>query len=115
MDIYLRYTSRGVREEDLHRAFSPFGEVQYAAIVTHEATGEPIGIGIVQMASEEQAKIALANLPYLSVDGAPLILDESRTGVGRRTGLERRVGSRPPIERRTETRRPDLRVGLSVS
>ena len=54
MEIYVRYTSRGVSEDDLVRAFSTFGEVRSATIVKHDATGEPIGIGVVQMSTESK-------------------------------------------------------------
>lgn len=115
MEIYVRYASRGVSEDDLLRAFSTFGEVQSAAIVKHESTGEPIGIGVVQMSTEEQANIALSNLNEINIDGAPLILDEFRSGTGRRTGMERRVGNRPPLDRRTDERRDMVRVSLPVA
>lgn len=115
MEIFVRYASRGVSEDDLVRAFSTFGEVRSATIVKHDATGEPIGIGMVQMSTKEQASIALSNLGDVNVDGAPLILDESRSGVGRRTGLERRVGERPPLDRRTSARRDTVRAGLHVA
>ena len=115
MEIYVRYASRGVSQDDLVRAFSPFGEVRLATIVKHDATGEPIGIGVVRMSTEEQANIALSNLGDIKVDGAPLILDEFRSGVGRRTGMERRVGARPPLDRRTSDRRDMARVGLHVA
>ena len=115
MEIYVRYASRAVSEDNLCCALTDFGVVQSATIIKHESTGEPIGIAIIEMSSPEQAHVVLSNLRHVSVAGAPLILDEGRTGIGRQTGQERRSDSRARIDLRVNDRRDSIRANMDAA
>ena len=107
MEIYVGSASRGVSEDNIRRAFREFGEVESATIVTQESTGEPIGIAVIPMSNVEQGGCPDQSASHHRRRRA-LELDEYRSGVGRRTGLERRTESRAAMGRRTRSTSRDI-------
>ncbi len=67
-DLYVRNISREATEEEVRKLFSVIGKVSYIHLVTDARTGEFKGCGYVKMASEAEAREAIASL-----DGALLI------------------------------------------
>lgn len=72
--------------EDLRALFEPYGTVENARIVTDRETGRSRGFGFVDMAEDELAERAIAELNNYEYGGRPLTVNEalSRQGGGTR-------------------------------
>lgn len=72
--------------EDLRALFEPYGTVENARIVTDRETGRSRGFGFVDMAEDEMADRAIAELNNYEYGGRPLTVNEalSRQGGGPR-------------------------------
>src|SRR4030095_5262979 len=78
MNIYVGNLSWGLKDQDLANLFAPFGEVTSAKIVTDKFTQRSKGFGFVEMASDEEAQAAIAQLNGSEVEGRSLVVNESR-------------------------------------
>ena len=78
MNIYVGNLSWGLKDQDLANLFAPFGEVSSAKIVTDKFTQRSKGFGFVEMASDEEAQAAIAQLNGTEVEGRSLVVNESR-------------------------------------
>ena len=78
MNIYVGNLSWGLKDQDLANLFAPFGEVSSAKIVTDKFTQRSKGFGFVEMANDEEAQAAIAQLNGTEVEGRSLVVNESR-------------------------------------
>jgi RNA recognition motif-containing protein len=78
MNIYVGNLSWGLKDQDLANLFAPFGEVSSAKIVTDKFTQRSKGFGFVEMANNEEAQAAIAQLNGTEVEGRNLVVNESR-------------------------------------
>jgi len=78
MNIYVGNLSWGLKDQDLANLFAPFGEVTSAKIVTDKFTQRSKGFGFVEMANDEEAQAAIAQLNGSEVEGRSLVVNESR-------------------------------------
>jgi RNA recognition motif-containing protein len=78
MNIYVGNLSWGLKDQDLANLFAPFGEVASAKIVMDKFTQRSKGFGFVEMANDEQAQAAIAQLNGSEVEGRNLVVNESR-------------------------------------
>jgi RNA recognition motif-containing protein len=78
MNIYVGNLSWNLKDQDLANLFTPYGEVASAKIVMDKFTQRSKGFGFVEMASDEQAQAAIAQLNGSEVDGRNLVVNESR-------------------------------------
>src|SRR3954462_12572116 len=78
MNIYVGNLSWGLKDQDLSNLFAPFGEVTSAKIVTDKFTQRSKGFGFVEMANDEEAQAAIAQLNGTEVEGRSLVVNESR-------------------------------------
>jgi RNA recognition motif-containing protein len=78
MNIYVGNLSWNLKDQDLANLFTPFGEVASAKIVMDKFTQRSKGFGFVEMANDEQAQAAIAQLNGSEVDGRNLVVNESR-------------------------------------
>ena len=78
MNIYVGNLSWGLKDQDLANLFAPFVEVSSAKIVTDKFTQRSKGFGFVEMASDEEAQAAIAQLNGTEVEGRSLVVNESR-------------------------------------
>lgn len=62
----------------LEQLFARVGEVSFASIVKDHETGRPRGFGFVEMASDEAAQKAIAELHQSEVEGRALVVNEAR-------------------------------------
>jgi RNA recognition motif-containing protein len=83
--IYVGNLSYSTSEGELRDAFSPYGEVRDAKIVTDRETGQPRGFAFVEMSNESEAKAAIDALHGQSLGGRTLTVNEAQ---------ERPAGSR---------------------
>ncbi|WP_089726713.1 RNA recognition motif domain-containing protein [Candidatus Thiosymbion oneisti] len=67
MNIYVGNLAYGVTQDELHEAFSAYGQVESANLVTDRDTGTSKGFGFVEMPSNAEADAAIKAL-----NGTPL-------------------------------------------
>jgi RNA recognition motif-containing protein len=85
--LYVGNLSYQMTEEALRDIFAPKGEVLSAKIITDAATGRSKGFGFVEMASDEDADKAIAELNGTTVQDRAINVSEARP--------QRERGSRP--------------------
>ena len=78
MNIYVGNLSWNLKDQDLANLFTPYGEVASAKIVMDKFTQRSKGFGFVEMANDEHAQAAIAQLNGSEVDGRNLVVNESR-------------------------------------
>ncbi len=73
-------------EVELKEAFSAFGEVKSAKVITDRETGRSRGFGFIEFDNAEDGKAAIAELNGALVDGRNIVVNEAenkpRTGGG---------------------------------
>jgi len=96
MNIYVGNLSYSTTDEDLRQAFSAHGEVTSVNIIKDRFSGESRGFGFVEMATNEEAQAAIANLNGTELGGRTLNVNEARPrtegGGGGGRGGDRRGG-----------------------
>jgi RNA recognition motif-containing protein len=90
MNIYVGNLSYQVTEEDLKKAFEPFGQVDSVNIIKDKFSGQSKGFGFVEMPSLGEAQAAISELNGKDLKGRTLNVNEARPrtegGGGRRGG-----------------------------
>ena len=74
---------------ELLSAFSEYGQVASARVITDRYSGRPRGFGFVEMANDEEAQAAIDGLNGKDMKGRPLTVNQARpreAGGGRRPG-----------------------------
>lgn len=90
--LYVGNLPYQMTEDSLKDIFSPIGEVLSAKIITDAATGRSKGFGFVEMASDEEADKAIADLNGTSVMDRAINVSEARPQTDR--GGSGRTGQR---------------------
>jgi RNA recognition motif-containing protein len=78
MNIYVSNLSFNVQDEDLREFFTEYGEVTSAKVITDKFTGKSRGFGFVEMADDEAAKKAIAELDQATVEGRSIRVMEAK-------------------------------------
>ena len=78
MDIYVGNLAYSTNDESLKDAFSAYGEVTSARVVTDRMTGRSKGFGFVEMPDRAQAQAAIDALNGKDIDGRALRVNESQ-------------------------------------
>ena len=78
MDIYVGNLAYSTNDESLKEAFSAYGEVTSARVVTDRMTGRSKGFGFVEMPDRTQAQAAIDALNGKELDGRALRVNESQ-------------------------------------
>lgn len=78
MNIYVGNLSWSMTDEDLTNLFTQYGTVTSGKILKDKMNGRSKGFGFVEMADDEAAKTAIANLNETEVMGRKLIVNESQ-------------------------------------
>jgi RNA recognition motif-containing protein len=76
--LYVGNLSYQTTDQTLHALFSEAGNVTSAQVVTDRFTSQSRGFGFVEMATEDEAKKAIAQMNGREVDGRSLAVNESR-------------------------------------
>lgn len=74
MNIFVAKLNFKTRKEDLERAFSQFGEVSSAKVVTDRDTGRSKGFGFVEMPNDDEGNRAIAALNETELDGRTIVV-----------------------------------------
>lgn len=78
MNIYVGNLPYDTDETELSTVFSPYGSVTRARIVTDRETGRSRGFGFVEMASDDEARVAIEALNGTKMGGRTLVVNEAR-------------------------------------
>jgi RNA recognition motif-containing protein len=78
MNIYIGNLPYGVSEEDLREAFSQFGQVQSANIITDKFSGRSKGFGFVDMPNDGEAREAIESMNDKDFKGRTIKVNEAR-------------------------------------
>ena len=78
MNIFVAKLNFKTRKEDLEKAFSQFGQVSSAKVVTDRDTGRSKGFGFVEMPNDAEAKKAIAELHQAELEGRSITVNEAR-------------------------------------
>jgi RNA recognition motif-containing protein len=80
--LFVGNLSFSTTDQSLQDAFSQFGSVESAKIITDRVTGRSRGFGFVEMASPDEAKSAIDKLNGTPLDGRNLTVSEARPSEG---------------------------------
>jgi len=78
MNIYVGNLRYNMSEDALKEIFEEYGQVASVKIIRDRFSGESKGFGFVEMASDDDAKKAIAELNGKEVDGRALRVNEAR-------------------------------------
>ena len=78
MNIYVGNLSREVTEDELRKAFEPFGQVTSVNIIKDRYSNESRGFGFVEMATKSEAQAAITGLNGTSLGDRTLSVSEAR-------------------------------------
>lgn len=84
MNIYAGNLSYNTQDNELHDAFSEFGEVASAKVIMDRDTGRSKGFGFVEMANDDDGKKAIEALDGTDLDGRTIKVNEARPRPDRR-------------------------------
>ncbi|GAB4204710.1 MAG: hypothetical protein Fur0019_05830 [Tibeticola sp.] len=76
--LYVGNLPYSFRDEDMHQAFSAFGEVSSAKVMMERETGRSKGFGFVEMGSDAEAQAAIKGMNGQNVGGRDLVVNEAR-------------------------------------
>ncbi|HUC78832.1 MAG TPA: RNA-binding protein [Candidatus Saccharimonadales bacterium] len=82
--LYVGGLAYSVTEKELEDFFATKGTVVSVAVIKDRDTNQSKGFGFVEMASEDDAKKAIAELNGQSLSGRDIIVNEARPQVDRR-------------------------------
>lgn len=94
MKIFIGNISPDVKEEELEKLFSEFGDIESVEIVFDKLTGESRKFGFVKMPNEAEANKAIKSLNGKSFQGKDIIVNQARRSIQGREDGNRRSG--PP-------------------
>ncbi|MDR2646260.1 MAG: RNA-binding protein [Holosporaceae bacterium] len=92
--LYIGNLAYSVTGDMLRNTFSKVGEVESATVVADKVSGRSKGFGFVEMATDDQAAVAIEKLNRSEFEGRMMFVSESHSG-GDRDGGNRRSGFRP--------------------
>jgi len=99
MNIYVGNLPYSTGQEDLEQLFSQFGQIERAMVVSDHETGRSRGFGFVEMANEEDGRVAIEALNGKDYAGRALTVNEAKPrpglGSGGRPGGAGRPTGRP--------------------
>ncbi|NTV98469.1 MAG: RNA-binding protein [Chlorobiaceae bacterium] len=78
MNIYVGNLPYGVTEDDLRSAFSQFGQVDSANIITDKFSGRSKGFGFVDMPSDSEGREAIEAMNDKDFKGRTIKVNEAR-------------------------------------
>src|ERR1700755_2179738 len=77
MNIFVGSLPFKIEEADLKELFEAFGEVNSVKIISDRETGRSKGFGFVEMADDEAAKKAIADLNGSEVGGRNIVVNQA--------------------------------------
>lgn len=78
VNIYVGNLSYRVNDDELRNFFEQFGEVSSAKVVMDRETGRSRGFGFVEMANDDEGKVAVEKANEKELQGRQLKVNEAR-------------------------------------
>ncbi|NDW13099.1 RNA-binding protein [Bacteroides sp. 214] len=78
MNIYIGNLNYRVREADLQQVMEDYGAVTSVKVVMDRETGRSKGFAFVEMANDEEASKAIAELNGAEYEGRTMVVKEAR-------------------------------------
>lgn len=78
MNIYVGNLAYSVTEDELRTAFSQFGDVSRANVITDKYSGQSKGFGFVEMSDKAAAEEAIAALNGSDLNGRSIKVNEAK-------------------------------------
>ncbi|MEM7376502.1 MAG: RNA-binding protein [Pseudomonadota bacterium] len=78
MNIYVGNLPYSTTEDDLRGAFSAYGEVSRATVISDKFSGQSKGFGFVEMPNASEANAAIEGLNESSLSGRNIRVNEAR-------------------------------------
>jgi RNA recognition motif-containing protein len=78
MNIYVGNLSFSATASDLEDAFSPYGQVVSASVISDRETGRSRGFGFVEMGNDDEARRAIEELDGSQLGGREMRVNEAR-------------------------------------
>ncbi|MCG6863302.1 MAG: RNA-binding protein [Chromatiaceae bacterium] len=78
MNIYVGNLAYGVTQDELREAFSAYGQVESASLITDKFTGESKGFGFVEMPNNTEADAAIKALNDTSLKGRNMKVNQAK-------------------------------------
>jgi len=76
--LYVGNLPYSFADSDMERAFSSFGTVSSAKVLTDRDTGRSKGFGFVEMSSVDEARAAIAGMHGQDVGGRDIVVNEAK-------------------------------------
>ena len=96
MKLFVAKLNRDVQDEHLVEAFSAFGEVAYARVITDRDTGQSKCFGFVQLREESAGRAAIEAMNGAELMGFRMVVKEAEERPrAHGTGSDQRPGRRP--------------------
>lgn len=76
--IYVGNLSFNATEEEVRKAFTPYGTVASVSIITDRETGRPRGFAFVEMPDGNEAKQAIEKVNLSEIAGRSVSVNEAR-------------------------------------
>ena len=77
MNIFVAKLDFDTQSEDLINAFTPYGEVASANVITDKFTGRSKGFGFVEMHNDEEAQRAIEALNDTELQGRTIVVKKA--------------------------------------
>jgi len=74
MNIFVAKLNFKTNKDDLEKAFSQFGQVSSAKVVTDRDSGRSKGFGFVEMPNDSEAQAAIDGLNEKELDGRVIVV-----------------------------------------
>jgi cold-inducible RNA-binding protein len=84
--LYVGGLAYSITEQELEKLFAEKGKVTSAVVIKDRDSGQSKGFGFVEMADDEEAKSAIADLNGQEVSGRSIVVNEARPQEDRRSG-----------------------------
>ena len=78
MNIYVGNLAYSVTEDELRQAFSQFGDVTRANVITDKYSGQSKGFGFVEMSDKSAAEEAISALNGTDLNGRSIKVNEAK-------------------------------------
>jgi len=78
MNIYVGNLDYKITEDDLENAFSKYGSVSSASVITDKYSGRSKGFGFITMDDDEEAKKAIEELNETQLESRNIVVNEAK-------------------------------------
>jgi RNA recognition motif-containing protein len=78
MNIYVGNLAYGVTEDELREAFTAYGQVESANLITDKFTGQSKGFGFVEMSNNAEADAAIKALNETPLKGRNMKVNQAK-------------------------------------